>query len=114
MQMKSVGNQLGLRDLSVRFYFSLYIALIAFIAMALLSVALRGVITVHIGPMFLTGNGVGDSELRDRILYLPFYLFAPLAVLVANWRTPADRMPSPGNAVTLFGIIGLIHSACSP
>jgi hypothetical protein len=109
MQMKSAGNQLVLDDLPVRFWFSLYIALSVFIATALLSVALRGVITVHIGPIFLTGNGVGDSELRDRLLYLPFYVFAPLAVLIANWRTPVKRMPAPGNAVSLFAIIGFVH-----
>ena len=107
--MKSAGNQLVLGDLPVRFWFSLYVALSVFIATALLSVALRGVITVHIGPIFLTGNGVGNSELRDRLLYLPFYVFAPVAVLLANWRTSTERLPAPGNWPAALAIIGFVH-----
>jgi hypothetical protein len=109
MPVTSSAGRPVLDDIPVRFWFSLYIVLGVFIAMAMLSVALRGVISIHIGPIFLTGNGLGDSELRDRILYLPFYMLAPVAVLLANWRTGTERLPAPGNWLVVLAVIGFVH-----
>lgn len=113
MPMKSDGKRLPLGYLSVRFWFSLYIALTVFLAFALLSVAVRHAISIHIGPIYLDGNGEGASELRDRILYVPFYSLGAIAVFAANWRVPSDRMPSPRIAVSLLAIIFLIHVGLS-
>jgi hypothetical protein len=90
-----------LAEIPTRFWFSIHVALSVFIACALLWVALKNAITPGIDPV--------HSELRDRILYLPFYMLGPVAVAVVNWRVAVRQMPPPRNAVLLFAVIGLTH-----
>ncbi|MBR0975072.1 MULTISPECIES: hypothetical protein [Bradyrhizobium] len=91
----------ALAEIPTRFWFSIHVALTVFIACALLWVALKSAIA--------SGVDLTHSELRDRILYLPFYMFGPVAVVLANWRVAARQMPPPGNAILLFAIVGLTH-----
>lgn len=94
-------SELTLAEISIRFWFSLYVVLGVFIMCGLLWVLLKSAIVSNVDPL--------HSELRDRILYLPFYMFGPVAVVLANWRVAAGRMPPPGNAILLVAIVGLTH-----
>lgn len=91
----------ALAEIPTRFWFSIHVALSVFVACALLWVALKNTIVSDTDPV--------DSELRDRILYLPLYLFGPVAVVLANWCVAVRQMPPPGNAILVFAIIGLTH-----
>ncbi|MBU6462866.1 MAG: hypothetical protein KGL35_21800 [Bradyrhizobium sp.] len=99
-------------DVPIRFWFSIYIAVSAFIIFALPLAIWKNAFLLHGGPAYLDGR-IGEGELRDRILYLPFYLIAPIAVFFANWRIPITQMPSPRNGILLFPIIVFVHLSLS-